>query len=394
MILPSILQSVARLRGAGDIIVFVPPVKYLLSESYDILNDKPYIQLFEPKNTEIYNPINEEFNLIDKFYNNYTAPIKDEIDKDKKDKGRPTIQFPLLDNFILDRGQDFLVYSKLSSGKYAYPLLLHYALTGQFTNCTLTEIITHKYIVKKLNVYNDTLEDDLYGYFDSIIDLMPTTDNSYMEDVVEHLKNNLLKYKNGTAEQQRIDIYVNNIKQPINSNFVKEIKYFNVICSYALKTISSDNEYYNTNINITYRCYDFIKYRPNEPLVQAYKNLNDFVIYMIDKGHTKFNSYFPKIKYNAGNFLDDKEVKNLAEALEYISENDFYYTLSKNELISRTIKGHKATDLAKYYRSIYKRVLNLFVELDDNKEIKNSSTGNVTFYEFVELKKGVILKFE
>jgi len=124
--LPSILQSVARLRGAGDIIVFIPPVKHLLGESYDVLIDKPYIQLFEPINTETYNPINEEFKLLENFYNNYTAPIKEEIEKDKNDKGRPSIQFPELDNFILNRGQDFLVYSKLSSGKYAYPLLLHY----------------------------------------------------------------------------------------------------------------------------------------------------------------------------------------------------------------------------------------------------------------------------
>jgi len=308
--LPSILQSVARLRGAGDIIVFVPPVKHLMSESYDILKDMPHIQLFEPNNTETYNPINDEFNLIDNFYNNYTAPIKDEIDKDKKDKGRPTIQFPTLNNFILDRGQDFLVYSKLSSGKYAYPLLLHYALKNKFTNCTLTEIITHEYIVKELRISDNNLFNDLYGYFDSIIGLMPTTENLYMEDVVEHLKNNLLKYKYGTDEEQQIDIYVDNAKK-YNNEFVRIIKYFNVMCSYALKKVKENYEYYNNNLNMSNRFMDDKIFRPNEALAQDYKIFSDFVINMITKGKDTFNNYFPKRKYNAGNFIEQKEIEKL-----------------------------------------------------------------------------------
>jgi len=36
--------------------------------------------------------------------------------------------------------------------------------------------------------------------------------------------------------------------------------------------------------------------------------------------------------------------------------------------------------------------LNLFVELDGKKEIKNSSTSNVAFYKFVRLKDNFYLK--
>jgi len=392
--LPSILQSVARMRGAGDIIVFIPPIKHLLEDSNNIFLGSPLADLVEDAAIESYSSVNDEIKPLQNIYDTLIKQVKEPLENDPKEEGRPEIQHPTFDNFVLEQGQGYLVYSSLSSGKYAYPLLLHYALTDQFTNCTLTECITHEYILKQLVLTAEDYKNNLFEYFKELYDLEKHREDWLLEDWVEYLKNNLIAYKNGTSEKQKLKIIDKGVEVENNYKFVSIAKNFNLICAYA-NSVLKGYAFYNKENHLYFRLYYNRNFCKNKKLEQAYTYLTYFIDGLRLVANWKYGGYLPKRNFRTNGLVSDNETKNLIKNMEYINSTDFYFNSTNTKLITRKIAEHKSINKFKYEESIYNAFLKLIFTFDNNDSIKNVKTNGKVFYKidnflFETTSKGII----
>lgn len=165
---PSIVQSIARMRTNGDVYIIIPPVAELINDDYI----EQYLPLGthtskQPKVQDEANPDDqvELKNIYELIYNRIQTTEKDYIRHTKKSKvKRPDIQYPKLDTFILERGQKFLVSRYLRHGKHVAPYIIWSAFHDQFVNTNLKTIFTHEYNTIELQLTPATIFDELTSF--------------------------------------------------------------------------------------------------------------------------------------------------------------------------------------------------------------------------------------
>ncbi len=162
--LPTILQSVARLRTKGRILFTIPPLKAMIKSDMceKLLKNIPYftydgyISRYNLPNMHEEQFLKYDYHILKShlkkktnFVNNkiydYESKIA-EINNERKNKQkpevvRPKIQFPEESTFILEKGQEYLKYISFKSGKFITPYVVWAALHDQYINCTLDKIV-------------------------------------------------------------------------------------------------------------------------------------------------------------------------------------------------------------------------------------------------------------
>lgn len=142
--LPSLLQSVARIRGTGHVHIMtsVPSVNMNNEKSFRLSNNP----IFDIKNME-YTAQNE---LYDKLYQQYTKQKQERINeinaltKLQNIKVTLNYNYPSFEEYLIDSSQNLLVKIHYEYGKELSPYTLWASLNNQFTNTKLTEM-THTY---------------------------------------------------------------------------------------------------------------------------------------------------------------------------------------------------------------------------------------------------------
>lgn len=171
--LPSILQSIARLRSQGRILFVIPPLKGIIHDDYTIklLNQIPFytkdkLEIKEDIKIRKEKFLHEEKSLLNEFVSykmSLIAEKKYKYDNDLVNDPhikRPHIQFPHEDTFILERGQEFLKYKSYKSGKYVTPYVIWASINDQFINCRLNKVYYYqeKFLQLYLTSTNITVE--------------------------------------------------------------------------------------------------------------------------------------------------------------------------------------------------------------------------------------------
>jgi hypothetical protein len=153
----SIVQAIARKRKKGEIHIIMPrPNEFNYNSLHNIFSKeqfyhfKHWYQIIkhhqeEWKDREIvrYTPLKFQSWFLENFYK---KSLKDNVQKgidytkrlDRKDLAR--LDFPLYKNFVLNRGEDYLVQMFQFWGADLSAYLTYCAFTNQFVNCILEEI--------------------------------------------------------------------------------------------------------------------------------------------------------------------------------------------------------------------------------------------------------------
>ncbi len=153
--IPSILQSIGRVREKGKII---------------FICTLPYVQIKDPSNKffkEIYDfrvakleKAERELSLIKSRYDEkyelfkqYIEGYQEEVSK-RKIKDRPYISPPNFTDFLLEHGQEYLVSRNYISGKLITPYLIWAAFNDQFPTCKLSKVFVaeYNYIILDISV--------------------------------------------------------------------------------------------------------------------------------------------------------------------------------------------------------------------------------------------------
>lgn len=188
--LPSILQSVARLRSKGRILFIIPPMKaYIKDDLTDELFSKMYTykKKDDDRKKEKLKEVPEDFlkdekKILEKYINRRNNAIVKEQEsymnliKNEKNITRPEIQFPSKDTFILERGQEFIKYRIYKSGKYITPYVVWAAMNDQYVNCSLENVyhfirLNHYISVDnisehlKATLYKDALDSNFSEFY-------------------------------------------------------------------------------------------------------------------------------------------------------------------------------------------------------------------------------------
>ena len=205
--IPSIIQAVARMRDAGDIYVILPKPKKFIGGDYGVKQGEYlYDELQQPKQPN--EPLGKQLDYITDSYDKRKKEIEDEIkayNTYSQGTDKPQINFPTLDEFILDSGQELLVTRYEKYGKFINPYIVWAAYNNQFTNCTLKYFDIIKEDVESINL----TEANLSKFFEaSAKQLVLDSPQSNVLDLYGQLIENL-------EEQggKRVQIWMNN--QPI-----------------------------------------------------------------------------------------------------------------------------------------------------------------------------------
>lgn len=331
--LPSILQSVARLRSKGRILFIIPPMKaYIKDDMTDELFSKIYTykKIDDDSDNDKIKEVLEDFledekKILEKFIKRRNNAIVKEQEsymdliKNEKNITRPEIQFPSKDTFILERGQEFIKYRIYKSGKYITPYVVWAALNDQYVNCSLENV----YHFIRLNHYISV---------DKICQHLKATlpKNSLNEDFAKFYvdaKKNLTEYDNG-QNLLKVKVKDINIDKVITINtvtiFWKIVEYY-----YGNKTkipITSIDNYYKYSVN-----------ERRDKISKPYKQLRSII--------NKINMYvdgrmlFEKEALSDNNIVQyENELKQIITSIKdkdpvikcFIASNNAFWTIKNN----------------------------------------------------------------
>ncbi len=156
----SVIQALARQRKKGEIhIILGKPDKFDFESLTTVLNEwqlevfklRHNKNIYITSNKEVkYLDINNQYTLLKEFYDNKLIKnIENEIkaieNEDRKDL--PPINYPTLDTFILENGENYLANEYPFFGGDINAYVSYASITNQFLNCRL-EYIDKKYIFK------------------------------------------------------------------------------------------------------------------------------------------------------------------------------------------------------------------------------------------------------
>lgn len=160
----ALIQTLARQRNVGEIYIVMPTPYKIHNESLpysQLINEKilNYFDEYSFGNEVKYSNINNQRELLIKIYDklvslNNSATIK--INKTDR-PGMNTLQYPSLERFILEKGEKYLTNKFFDGDLATYTFFA--AITNQFLNCTLNEILNdNKIFIEEGNLYGTAYE--------------------------------------------------------------------------------------------------------------------------------------------------------------------------------------------------------------------------------------------
>lgn len=357
---PSILQSFARLRNGGKILVFFPPLNnYIntISEEEEELNIKQYSDFIKSCFPDLDMNVSADnssyatqFHAIENIYKKMLERVHEEkeiYNNSDSNINRPEIQYPTLDNFILNKGQQYLVYSQEKYGKNTAPFIVWAAFHNQFQNCTLKYITTHEYDYKEFISSRKTFISDIVSFFEPVdkeeIRLMhPYKALEYCMSLFKgmEISGTVYKVKCIIDGKERGDFpYSTQLAQWV-------VSYLQAVIhkkEYRLQKVS----YLHTNIARANRC----PKESNSNLVKAYQvlgsigmELNDLVASKLTKNiesdPENVNILLPKKNYEefknlVGDVLNSSNIDLLKKHLDIIVKQDKIISTKKISVLQK-----------------------------------------------------------
>lgn len=137
----SIIQSVARMRANGKIIIVVSkPDRFLIDENDNYTKQLQKEVYFSSVNKlERFTNQNYQTNIFDREYNKLKRESNQHIDTSEFSYEFSGVNFPSYEEWVLDKGKKFInLFS--SYGNKLVPYVLYCSFNNQFENCTLKNI--------------------------------------------------------------------------------------------------------------------------------------------------------------------------------------------------------------------------------------------------------------
>lgn len=384
---PSIVQSIARMRTDGDIYVIIPPVTELIKadylEEYTPLDthksNNPIIKLeTKPDDTK---ELEDIYNLIYKRIQNTESIYKTDIKKKKKNRkllklqkqNRPKIQYPKLDTFILERGQQFLVSRFLLHGKFVSPFIIYSAFHDQLVNANLKYIYTYELNTIDVSLNSATLIDDLYKFIIS-------TDTDLTQKDPIALFNDL----RSTFTKPQVNSIHYNINVEYDGNALKGYASLTIGLLHIMslmhfllnkeKAVFNKSTYLNYHISIATRTK-----RKLNSVGTAYKNLGSILKIIDSRIKSAKLLHLPRVKISSfytGHFIKANEMKDLENAIQEICKNDpaikMRFTLFKDVSFSLT-----------NIDTVYNHIQVNFLTINEKKSVLNN---NIRTHRYVGLR--------
>ncbi|WP_291910720.1 DEAD/DEAH box helicase family protein [Chitinophaga sp. CB10] len=159
--IPSIIQSVGRLRNGGEIHIFISEPDILMDQT-----NTGYPHEISIKKSSSYQQQNAGYAILHGEYNSKVKDLASEISQmeagifqpqysnmsTQAKKDQLALWYPNFHEFLLNKSQRILVIGHTSFGKYLSPYILWACLKDQFQNATLKEIIHHLPPIKKITI--------------------------------------------------------------------------------------------------------------------------------------------------------------------------------------------------------------------------------------------------
>jgi len=241
--LPSIIQSMARVRKIGQVHVFMPEPDCIIDlEASKLL--LPELDLSKKKN-EVHKSQNEYYNSLVQTYDRLKERKSLSIQKLSDGNPNSDYQYPTLTDYIVGDSQNLLVMNNYSYGKGLSPYILWAALNNQFTNASLREVtytsINRKVIkINKAEIFNilkNLINEDTIikacklSLIEAISVLLESLEyeQSHREITAQHIiKYNNVNYNIAQLKslpffvKELVNIYVTNCSQGRVTELIKE----------------------------------------------------------------------------------------------------------------------------------------------------------------------------
>ncbi|MBK8347147.1 MAG: hypothetical protein IPL08_05805 [Saprospiraceae bacterium] len=254
--LPTILQSVARLRTKGRILFTIPPMKAMIkSEMGDkLLKNIPffsydgYIKRYNLPKLYEEQYLKYDYHILKSYLKKKTNFVNDKIkeydtkveeinlernNKQKSNVDRPKIQFPEESTFILEKGQEYLKYKSFKSGKFITPYVVWAALHDQYINCTLDKILFLKRNAIFINFETVKISKQLMYYYKSKNLIKHTIEfPEYFRNIKKILTSVEDIDKSGKVTHQKVYLKLDNKSISISKLIVKNDFYFAIVDCY------------------------------------------------------------------------------------------------------------------------------------------------------------------
>jgi len=146
--IPSIIQSMARLRNGGDIHVVMYIDEKMALIDTDTLNGLLHPLLIQIRDSKQRHLFNEGYAIIERHYEKLRSKSEEGIKELKR--LYPDFYYPTLENYIMERSQNLLVKNNESFGKNLLPYMLWAAIHNQFCNA---ELVSINYYAQDSNVF-------------------------------------------------------------------------------------------------------------------------------------------------------------------------------------------------------------------------------------------------
>ena len=254
--LPTILQSVGRMRAKGRVLFTIPPLKAMINSSMceKLKNSIPFYkykgyiekyklpimgkEMFLKNDAELLNKyLKKKNDFVKNKIEAYETKI-DIIDVGRKSNQlpkikRPDIQFPNKSTFILEKGQEYLKYISYKAGKFITPYVVWAALHDQYINCSLDKIIYLDRNVIFLDLKSGEISKQLMDYFTYHHNVKHTIHFREYYYLVKILLTSLdVVDTNGIAKHHKIHLKLNG--DPISVSRLIKLNefYFSLVDSY------------------------------------------------------------------------------------------------------------------------------------------------------------------
>ena len=269
--LPSILQTVGRLRNGGTILFVIPPMPEMI-ECAEFDNLKKILPGYVLK--DVTEKKTKDLKDESKIVNRLIQRQQDKIAEERKryeteakktpNVKRPAIQYPSYETFLLEKGQDYLKYTNLKSGKAVTPYVLWAALNNQYVNCELKRIYYYSSNFLNVLICNDDLFQSMEKHLEEYIVISKFKGKQNYKDVKKSIiaayksveKNGII-YKVSVFESDGIDpqlgVRIDDRKVSSAKLFVKQRDKLKIISYYFHLNFGSTTVFKNKNEYLRYR---------------------------------------------------------------------------------------------------------------------------------------------
>lgn len=373
----SIIQSVARMRTKGKIVMVVSKPDLFLVDENDTYTNQLRNEVYFSSISKVEKFANQNYQsvILERRYNK----LKRESNQHDNNSGFihsfSGVNFPTYEEWVLDKGKKFINLFP-SFGNKLVPYILYCAFNNQFENCTLKNIY---YYSSTINLTKNNLVSELKTVFNTLYET-PFGSSIRTAILFDSLSSNI-KINNDYSAFKYLVLQLSSNKVHYNSKALKEINekiikaILSLVLDYKKGIVLNDyteKEYFNHQIASSIICPDDMV----DNLVLCYRELgrikHEFQKMVLDNSMKIYSQ--PELNYGYDVFfLKNSDI--IRRIIIYLNRKDKFI---KNKVFSfYRFKDESEVKIDRY--SIIEKFRQLFLNID-NKEHRIEFEGTKTRY--------------